>query len=245
MPSSKRLLLTILGLGCAVVCAGQDRSVSVPKGNILSVQVERDMPMKVGEAVRARTVYPLYVNNKLAVPAGAELEGKIVALEAASRKARREAKLGGDFTPLHSPRIQFNRIVESDGTESAIRALPAAGGVEVVRFQSLTAGQRQSLKKKLWAEALGREKEAMRTFTAPGKKDRARRMLYSELPYHPELLNAGTQFAVELAEPVEVRTLNTPFSPKTDEDGPPTSEGKDGAPVSLRSNINGDVTLVA
>jgi len=59
--------------------------------------------------------------------------------------------------------------------------------------------------KKLWADAVGREKETVRTFTAPGKKDRARRALYSELPYHPELLEAGTEYTVRLEQPLSVQ----------------------------------------
>jgi len=85
-----------------------------------------------------------------------------------------------------------------------LQTLPATHGIEVVRFQALSPSQHTSLVKKLWADALGREKETVRSFTAPGKKDRARRLLYAELPYHPELLLQGTQFSVELAAPASV-----------------------------------------
>ena len=205
MPRSLRLVLVAFVSGLIFTSLPDSQAVAaqVTKGDRLEVQIERDIHMKVGEAVRARTVYPLYVDNRLVVPAGAELAGTITALEPATKKARTNAKLGGDFTPLHRPQIDFDHLLLPGGNDVAIQTLPARGGVEVVRFQSLSAaGSHPSLVKKLWAEAVGREKETVRTFTAPGKKDRLRRLLYSELPYHPELLTEGTQFAVEFASPI-------------------------------------------
>lgn len=191
------------------------------KGDILEVQVDRDLHMKVGQTVRARTVYPLYVDNRLVVPAGAQVVGTITELDSAPRKTRVNAKLGGDFTPLHTPKIQFDRLMFSDGTDLAIQTLPSSGGLEVVRFQALSpSAKHPSLAKKLWADMIGREKGTVRTFTAPGKTDRLRRAFYSELPYHPELLTEGTQFSVELAEPVEVPTaVNTPEKSATPDKG--------------------------
>jgi hypothetical protein len=204
MPKSLKFPVIALAFGLALPMQAAF-AVQISKGDVIDVQIDRDSHMKVGETVRARTVYPVYVNNRLVVPSGAELVGKITALDAASKKTRVNAKLGGDFTPLHTPRIQFDHLVFSNGTDLAINTLPSSGGIEVVRFQALSASAHQpSLAKKLWSDAVGREKETVHTFTAPGKEDRLRRALYSELPYHPELLTEGTQFSVQLASAVDV-----------------------------------------
>jgi hypothetical protein len=202
--SQKFLLSAVFGLAF-VVPSPLIHGAELPKGDVLTVQIERDSHMKMGESVRARTVYPLYVNNQLVIPAGSEVSGTITALDPAPRKTRKNAKLGGDFTPLHTAEIEFDRLVFADGTDLPIRALPSAGGVEVVRFQALSPSAKQpSLAKRLWAEAVGREKDTVHSFTAPGKSDRLRRALYAELPYHPELLTQGTQFAVQLASPLDI-----------------------------------------
>ncbi|MGZ4816137.1 MAG: hypothetical protein ACXVZV_12050, partial [Terriglobales bacterium] len=217
MSTQAKLAAVGLGLAMAVQPAVAE---TVNKGDILNVQIERDSHMKVGETVRARTVYPLYVDNRLVVPAGSELVGTITSLEAVSKKARMHARLGGDFTPLHSPQIKFDHLVLPGGTDFPIETVTATGGTEVVRFQAMNAtGHHPSIVKKLWADAIGREKETVRTFTAPGKKDRVRRMLYSELPYHPELLTEGTQFAVEMAAPVQVPASVNPPDNKSAEKG--------------------------
>ncbi len=184
-------------------------AVEIGKGTVIDAQIERDSHMKVGQTVKARTVYPVYVNDRMVVPAGTELVGKIAALDSVAKKTALNAKLGGDFTPLHSARIQFEELVFSDGTTLRIDALPSSGGVEVVRFRA-ASGHHESLAKTLWADAMGRGKATVQTFTAPGKKDRLRRAFYSELPYHPELLTEGTQFSVELAEPLDVPMMRLP-----------------------------------
>jgi hypothetical protein len=207
MQCNTRLLCAVLGISLSAAAAN---AVQIKQGDRLEVQVERDSHMKVGQTVKARTVYPLYVDNRLVVPAGTEVTGKIVGLNGVPKKKSLNAKLGGDFTPLHSAKIQFSDLVFTDGTDLAINTQPSSNGVEVVRFQAMSSEHRSSLVKKLWADAVGREKETVRTFTAPGKKDRLRRAFYSELPYHPELLTEGTQFAVRFAAPVDVPMMQEP-----------------------------------
>ncbi len=205
MSINKPFVALVFGLGLSVISHAEDRvnTIQVQPGETLAVQVEHDTHMKVGEAVRARTVYPFYVDNQLVIPAGSELIGKITALKPAPKNIRTNAKLSGDFTPLHQPEIAFDDLLLAGKNEMAIQMKPASNGMEVVRFQATGAGH-QSMVKKLWSDAVGREKETVHQFTAPGKKDRARRMLYSELPYHPELLTEGTEFSVETAAPIEL-----------------------------------------
>src|SRR6185369_13299726 len=104
---------------------------------------------------------------------------------------------------------RFTKLTFAGGDVS-LESAPTSHGVEVVRFHSTSAGQHSSLLKKLWAEAVGRGQETVRTFTAPGKAERARRMLYAELPYHPELVQAGTQYEVELTSSLTVPATEVP-----------------------------------
>ncbi len=203
MPFRSRLVLLTFALSIFTPFFLNAETLTIPAGSKIQIQVEHDTHMKVGRNVHGKTVYPLYVENRLTIPAGSEVTGEIVALHAAPKKSRLNAKLSGDFTPLHEPEIRFTQVLLGSG-EVAIESVPSSHGVEVVRFQSLSAGQHTSMMRKLWAEAVGRSHETVRTFTAPDKAERAKRMLYSELPYHPELLQTGTQFSVELASPVTV-----------------------------------------
>jgi hypothetical protein len=211
MPFGLRLSLFFLTI-CVSVAQGFGVSAEMGRGTQVQVVVEHDTSMRVGQVVTAKTVYPVYVDNQLVLAAGSELVGTISELIPAQKAVRRNAKLGGDFTPLHQAKIEFTELMLSDGTHVNLHGMTVGGGTAVVRFVASGASHHNSLAKKLWAEAVGREKEAVRTFTAPGKKERARRMLYSELPYHPELLISGTQYSVELAEPLRLATEKTTVS---------------------------------
>lgn len=206
MTIKARLVLPAFGIALTL-CA---HASQLTKGDALEVQIERDTHMKVGSRVTARTVYPLYVDDRLVVPTGSELTGTIESLEPADKKTRLDAKLGGDFTPLHQPRIKFHHLMLPGGTDVPIDAALTTGGLDVVRFQALSPGHHPSMIKQFWADAIGRGKDEVRTFTAPGKVDRALRLLYSELPYHPELLTEGKQFSVEIAGPTDIPPVAAP-----------------------------------
>jgi hypothetical protein len=208
MPRSSRLFFLFMGISICIFCVqALAGTAELSRGTILQVQIEHDTAMKAGHIVKAKTVYPVYVNNRLVLPAGYELLGKISELDPAPKNVRLNAKLGGDFTPLHQAKIEFNELLLPGGNHMVLHAATVGNGAEVVRFTSVGVnGQHSSLIKRLWGDAVGREKEAVRTFTAPGKKERMRRMFYSELPYHPELLTAGTQYSVELTSPLTMQT---------------------------------------
>ena len=60
-------------------------------------------------------------------------------------------------------------------------------------------------------------------FTAPGKGDRALQVLYHQLPYHPERIEANTAWSFELAAPVSLPERNRHCSPAPP---PVTGSGK-------------------
>ncbi len=240
MPFGSRLVL----FSSAVFLAANvfASSIVLPRGSELQVVVEHDVSMKVGKEVHARTVYPIYEQNRLVLPAKSEVTGTITALAPAAKSTSRSAKLSGDFTPLHQGEIRFEHITLPDGTRIPLQASTAGDGVAVVRFVSLGAGSKhESLPRKFWGEAVGRERQAVHAFIDPGKSERARRALYSELPYHPELLAAGTQYSVRLVAPVAVPVADPAIapSPKTGIDGTATLAASLMEDISSRNAVRG------
>src|SRR5215469_1094813 len=167
------------------------------RSEVVRVQLDSPAKFKAGAPVRAHTVEPLYENNKLAIPAGTPIEGLVTQVNPASHKRRLDAKFHGDFTPLHEVKIQFERIVPTDGHPVPISAAPADEGSSVVVFHSAGA-KHDSLTHRAWGFAVGKKNQAVATFTAPGKEHRLERMLFSQLPWHPESLEPGTQYDVVL-----------------------------------------------
>jgi hypothetical protein len=92
----------------------QQALVQVPRSTPLPIQLGKHVPMKKGEPLQAYLLYPVYAENRLVIPAGSALRGKVVKLNA-DRSHRIHSRLWGDFTPFHIPVVQFDRGPECNG----------------------------------------------------------------------------------------------------------------------------------
>ncbi|MGA8088829.1 MAG: hypothetical protein WCA10_16225 [Terracidiphilus sp.] len=172
------------------------------KGTSLQVEISRNHPVKVGEPIEARLMHPIYAQGKLVVPQNTPLEGHVVALQA-DRKTRWHARLRGDFTPFHIVEVQFDKLDLPAGTVP-IAAAPAANGAPVLKLSAPGVSRRQSFIARHWAEAKANLHDRIAYFTAPGKGDRALQLLYHQLPYHPERIDAHTAWSFELTAPLDL-----------------------------------------
>ena len=186
----------------AVPAALTPNALELPKGTSLQVEVSRNYPMKAGEAIEGRLLHPIYAKGKLVVPENTALHGKVVALSPDSH-TRLKARLRGDFTPFHKPEVRFDQLILPAGPVS-IAAAAASDGAPVLHLTTPGASPKQSFFQKRWAEAKNNMHDRIAFFTAPGKGDRALQMIYRQLPYHPERIEAHTAWSFELTSPVDL-----------------------------------------
>jgi hypothetical protein len=141
------------------------------------------------------------------------VHGKVTALEPDS-KERWHGRLLGDFTPFHIARVQFDALTLPDGSRP-ISTNGATTGAPVLRLAAAGARPKQSLVSKEWTQAKARMHQQIAFFTDPGLGDRARQMLYHQLPYHPERIPAHTAWTFELAAPLALpdKPADTPKPP--------------------------------
>ncbi len=172
----------------------------LPSGTSLQVEITRPYPMKAGETIESRLMYPLFIDGKLAVPENTVVRGTVATL-APDTKERWHGRLLGDFTPFHDARVQFNELVLPEGARP-IATGGATTGAMVLRLAAAGARPKQSLVKRQWTQARARLHQQIAFFTDPGLGDRARQMLYHQLPYHPERIPAHTSWTFELSAPV-------------------------------------------
>ena len=178
---------------------------TVKKGALIEVQTDRDVRMRAGAAVQAHTVYPLYINNRLVLPAGTEVNGKIARVRRASRKLHLQALEHADFTPPHQATLQFTSFVLPGGASVRFRAATSLGGLRVVRFDTTPAGSHPpSLPRRMMADLVSREKATVISFAGLRRWDRAKRFIFSQLPLHPEYVDQGLQYTVHLSQPLTV-----------------------------------------
>jgi hypothetical protein len=186
--------------GDAAPSAPSAGSLVLPKDTSLQVETGSHYPMKAGEAIEARLIHPIYCNGKLAVPASTLLRGQVVSLEADS-----PTRLRGDFTPFHTARVRFDEMDLATGAV-AISSAEASDGAPVLHLTAPGVSPKQSYLARRWSQAKSNMHDRIVFFTAPGKSDRALQILYHQLPYHPERIDAHTAWSFELTGPVDLPT---------------------------------------
>ena len=165
--------------------------------------------MKDGEPLEGRLLYPVYVDNHPAIPAKSVLYGSVIRLNS-DRGRRIRSRLRGDFTPFHIPVVRFDRLVLPDGEVITIVSDRATDGVPILRLSPPPAKTKGSFIHRQIVQQKQRLKDAATVFTAPGRGDRLVQFLYTQLPYHPERIDTGTSWTVELATPLKLELKKSP-----------------------------------
>ena len=191
------LLLTVAVSGLAQeapVAPGAQMGTTVPSGVPLRVALERRVAIQhVGEPVQGRLVDPVYVFDRVALPAGSVMEGHIAEIGGVPARRRLAAILSGNFTPPREVRARFDALVLSDGSRLSLRTSLSRGTAHTVRI---------SKQRRKPDRFEGMDRAAIRAFTAPGKMSRLKSALLGMLPYHRQAWPAGTLFNGVLQEPL-------------------------------------------
>jgi hypothetical protein len=224
-----------------VLAQNAAQNVSIPlqaeAGTPFRVYATSRVPMKLGQAVTAKLIDPVFSFDRIVIPAGAEVRGSVVKLDPASKLLRIHAILGGDFTPLHFARVQFDSLALPDGrllpvhTESsegltAIYQEPkppkkpkplsqpghaSAGPVNDPTLLDQARQQaKQQINQKIDAQLNARTFGAGSLIRGPNKKERLLDLLISKMPYHPQWYRRGTRFDAVLAESMDLGSAEIP-----------------------------------
>ena len=188
----------------APVLVAQKTSLQVPAATPLPVQLGKHVPMKKGEPLQGSLLYPLYADNRLAIPAGSLLRGSVITLKP-DRSRRIHARLWGDFTPYHIPVVHFDELVLPDGTIRQIASSDTTDGAPVLHLSTPASRSSHSFISQQIAQLKDRAKDTIALVTAPGRKDRLVQLLYSQLPYHPERIETATMWTVTLTQPLALK----------------------------------------
>lgn len=193
----------------------------VDQGAPMWLALEKRLPAKqAGEPVEARLVEPLYAFDRMVVPSGSKVLGRVSKVEPVSRQKRTRAILAGDFTPLREAQIEFDTLVLTDGTRLPLKTKVSAGLPEVVHLES--ASDESKKHKSQAAEMAGmakeeiraRRQEAMDAIKSPGKVDRLKATIKARavamLPYHSQTMPVGTRFSAVLLAPLDFGTVTCP-----------------------------------
>ncbi len=193
-------LFLLLQVHLAMPAAAQTRTI--PATTPVWVKSTSAVRLRVGEAVHGELMYPVFASNQEVLPSGTEVDGTIAAMEV-DHSHRVQARLRGDFTPFSHPVVMFQRGRLADGTTFTLPAGPATDGAPMLRLTPPPPRKGGFLRQE-FDTGVGMVKDRVRLVTAPGKKDRLTGLLYSQLPYHPQRVEAGTVWTVETTDAFSV-----------------------------------------
>jgi hypothetical protein len=212
---SVRILFTLslivhlrLALAQEIKIAAEATPLTVQPGVALHVALVKPVLVKKsGVAVEGRLVEPIFVFDRMVIPAGSQILGRVASVEGVSRKRRALAIVNGDFTPLRKAHVDFDTLALQDGTRLALHTAVSQG---VPRVVHLTAGENGKKKGRVRTavdqaeqNAKDRAHRTIAEIKAPGKWQRLKSAIAAELPYRRQSLPAGMQFSAELIAPLE------------------------------------------
>jgi len=181
--------------------------LSVPTGTPLQIALDREVRVKkVGQTVHARLMQSVYAFDQLVLPTGAAVNGHISRIGRPGGKRLMLSILNADFTPMRPIEVAFDDIVLADGRHLPLRVTVVPGSGQVIRLVDTSSAKGAPAKNPLSAkmdEAKQQWKQAMSQVKQPGKMHRALRIGITQLPVHPQYIDAGTLYYAELQEPLK------------------------------------------
>jgi hypothetical protein len=184
----------------------------VPKGMAVQIALDQEVRVrKVGQPITGHVVEPVYAFDKLVVPVGATVTGRIITIEDISIGKRTLSALDAEFTPAHKIDVEFTEFVLPDGNHLAIDTRVTPGSGQVIQFiTAADAEQQKGMKDTAAGKAKEAKEEAKREWDSamqqvkkPGKVRKIERYAVAQLPVHPQYIDAGTVYLAELQQPLD------------------------------------------
>ena len=204
LPSSACISFLWLAVGSSDAALAQN--IVLPSKTAARAQLSKSVSVHNERQISAKLLDPVYVGDKLVLPAGTSLQGNIDDLTP-DRKRRIRARFNGDFTPFHQSHVRFHALTLPSGQIVPIETTQETGSVVVHLTSPQNSGKAGSYLRQTWTVAKDDAKRSVKVFTGPDKGERLQRFAYSQLPYHPEKLYKGVAYGFEFAKSVEIPLL--------------------------------------
>lgn len=185
--------------------------LTVPKGAPLRVSLKSSLNIrKVGQPVRTYLTDSVYVFDRVVIPKGSELDGRIIALRPPSKLKRVGYYLNADFSPHRVVHVQFSTLILPSGLQVPVQTeiAPDIGTVLKLEANPQKAGlssRGRSFVISQWQAAISQVKPS-------ALWRHAKRVISSEVPYHKQKYAPGTVFVAELQQPLDFGPARIPRS---------------------------------
>ena len=191
--------------------------LQVDSGTPLRLYITKRVWYRLNAPVHAKLIEPVWAFDRIVVPAGSTLEGRIARLDPVSRLARTYAMVGGDFTPLKRAAVTFGECYFPDRTRKELHTAGAFGLATIYapprpskkRSKPHAEGAiRQQAEQQIQAQINARTRGLYDFVRGPNKREWLLNFVMSKLPYHPQWYRSGTRFDALLTQPLNFGTVD-------------------------------------
>ena len=197
-------------------------TLTVAAGRPLDILLDQRVVIKtVGQPVTGTLVQPLYAYDRVVVPAGTRVIGHVEALDPPSKFVRVRAMLSGDLTPPRHVVLKFDTFEIASGVTISLESIvkgeisrptrsnapPSNADAADTNVVGRTRRQATDRARAAIADAKRRGRDVLAEFRAPGKGARIKDGILQRLPYHQQLIAAGTGYHAELTAPLAFGTV--------------------------------------
>ncbi len=207
--------------------------MSVPAGTPIKVALDSEVRIRnVGQPIHGKTTDPVYAFDKLLIPAGTRVNGKVSAIDAVPKTTRTLDAMDGNFSPVRGVHVQFDELVMPDGRLLPMRTIASPAPNGVLRF--VPANEKSANPNKV-KDAASKKVSATRQMIRdqwaalqkqihdPGKMHKLKRLAVAQLPVHPQYIDQGTSFNANLQQPLDFGTESIKAEALTNIGSPPPS----------------------
>src|SRR6202162_1300181 len=190
--------------------------MTVEAGTPIKVALDSEVRVReVGQAIYGKTTEPVYAFDKLLIPVGTVVNGKVSAIDAVPKMVRTMQATNGNFSPVRTVHVQFEELVMGDGRRVALHTVASPAPDGVLRFVSANDKAEQKNKvqeaasKKVSAtrQAIRQQwSDLQKQIHEPGKMHKLKRAALAQLPVHPQYIDLGASFNATLQQPLDFGT---------------------------------------
>jgi hypothetical protein len=190
--------------------------MTVDAGTPIKVAIDSEVRIRaVGQTIHSKTTEPVYAFDKLLIPVGTVVNGKVSAIDPVPKMTRTMQAANANFSPMRKVHVQFDELIMADGQTVALHTVASPAPDGVLRFVSANVAEK---KKNKVQEAASNKVSATRQaihqqwtdlqnkIHQPGKMHKVKRIVLAQLPVHPQYIDAGTSFDANLLQPLNFGT---------------------------------------
>ncbi|MGH9618100.1 MAG: hypothetical protein ACRD45_00115, partial [Bryobacteraceae bacterium] len=196
--------------------------LNVAAGRPLRIYLTKKVRFRKGAPAQGKFAQPVWSFDRIVIPMGTVIRGRVALLEPVPRIQRATAMMGGNFTPLKIAKLSFSELILPNGKTIAIqtrasRALPglyAPPRPSKRRHHAPKSGLRaKAVRMRHLAEQQMNSQINARTHggwdfvRSRNRREWLEDFLLNKLPYRPQWYRKGTLFNAVLSKGLHFGTI--------------------------------------